>query len=170
MGGKNHAAPVVADEVDLAAEVIDQGEGVGGEGVEVVGTNDRRGGVAAQPWRDDAVGLGEVLEERDGGRRVIGEAVEEEERARVDRAADERVNLAERQRERGAGQPLMRCIHKSDQLQVEPVGHGYNGRHPHSSRGTRWRIALEGRQASKPCRRQCLRSAHKPWIPRILNE
>ena len=32
----------------------------------------RRGGVAAQPWRDDAVGLGEVLEERDGGRRVIG--------------------------------------------------------------------------------------------------
>jgi hypothetical protein len=49
------------------------------------------------------VGLGEVLEERDGGRRVIGEAVEEEERARVDRAADERVNLAERQRERGAG-------------------------------------------------------------------
>jgi hypothetical protein len=95
----------VADEVDLAAEVIDQGEGVGGEGVEVVGTDDRRGGVAAQPWRDDAVGLGEVLEERDGGRRVIGEAVEEEQRARVDRAADERVNLAERQRERGAGQP-----------------------------------------------------------------
>ena len=46
------------------------------------------------------MGLGEVLEERDGGRRVIGEAVEEEERARVDRAADERVNLAERQRER----------------------------------------------------------------------
>jgi hypothetical protein len=36
----------------------------------------------------------------------------------------ERVNLAERQRERGAGQPLMRCVHKSDQLQVEPVGHG----------------------------------------------
>ena len=32
----DHAAPVVADEVDLAAEVIDQGEGVGGEGVEVV--------------------------------------------------------------------------------------------------------------------------------------
>ena len=51
------------------------------------------------------MGLGEVLEERDGGRRVIGEAVEEEERARVDRAADERVNLAERQRERGAGEP-----------------------------------------------------------------
>ena len=127
-------------------------------------------GIAAQPWRNDAVGLGEVLEERDGGRRVIGEAVEEEERARVDRAADERVNLAERQRERGAGQPLMRCIHKSDKLQVEPVGHGHNERHPHSSRGTRWRIALEGRQASKPCRRQCLRSAHKPWIPRILNE
>ena len=49
-------------------------------------------------------GLGEVLEERDGGRRVIGEAVEEEERARVDRAAAERVYLAERQRERGAGQ------------------------------------------------------------------
>jgi hypothetical protein len=48
------------------------------------------------------VGLGEVLEERDGGRRAIGEVVEEEERARVDRAADERVNLAERQRERGA--------------------------------------------------------------------
>ena len=95
--------------------LIDQGEGVGGEGVEVVGTDDRRGGVAAQPWRNDAVGLGEVLEERDGGRRVIGEAVEEEERARVDRAADERVNLAERQRERGAGQPLMRCVHKSDQ-------------------------------------------------------
>lgn len=115
-GVGDHAAPVVADEVDLAAEVIDQGEGVGGEGVEVVGTDDRRGGVAAQPWRDDAVGLGEVLEERDGGRRVIGEAVEEEERARVDRAADERVNLAERQRERGAGQPLMRCVHKSDQL------------------------------------------------------
>jgi hypothetical protein len=45
----------VADEVDLAAEAIDQGEGVGGEGVEVVGTDDRRGGVAAQPWRDDAV-------------------------------------------------------------------------------------------------------------------
>jgi len=82
----------VADEVDLAVEAIDQGEGVGSEGVEVVGTDDRRGGVAAQPWRDDAVGLGEVLEERDGGRRVIGEAVEEEERARVDRAADERVN------------------------------------------------------------------------------
>jgi hypothetical protein len=38
------------------------------------------------------VGLGEVLKERDGGRRVIGEAVEEEERARVDRAADERMN------------------------------------------------------------------------------
>ena len=63
--------------------------------------------------------------------------MEEEERARADRAADERVNLAERQRERGAGQPLIRCVHKSDQLQVEPVGHGYNGRHPHSSRGTR---------------------------------
>ena len=168
-GVGDRAAPVVADEVDLAAEAIDQGEGVGGEGVEVVGTDDRRGGVAAQPWRDDAVGFAEVLEERDGGRRVIGEAVEEEERARVDRAADERVNLAERQRERGAGQPLMRCVHKSDQLQVEPVGHGYNERHPHSSRGTRWRIALEGRQASKPCQRQCLRSAHKPWIPRTLN-
>ena len=110
------ASPVVADEVNLVAEAIDQGEGVGGEGVEVVGTDDRRGGVAAQPWRDDAVGLGKVLEERDGGRRVIGEAVEEEERARVDRAADERMNLAERQRERGAGQPLMRCVHKSDQL------------------------------------------------------
>jgi hypothetical protein len=39
-----------------------------------------------------------------------------------------------------------------------------------SSRGTKWRMALEGRQASKPCQRQCLRSAHKPWIPRILNE
>jgi hypothetical protein len=116
------AAPVVADEVNLAAEAIDQGEGVGGEGVEVVGTDDRRGGVAAQPWRDNAVGLGEVLEKRDSGRRVIGEAVQEEERARVDRAADERVNLADRQRERGAGQPLMRCVHKSDQLQV------WNGR------------------------------------------
>ena len=130
-GVGDHAAPVVADEVDLAAEVIDQGEGVGGEGVEVVGTDDRRGGVAAQPWRDDTVGLGELLEERDGGRQVIGEAVEEEQRARVDRAADERVNLAERQRERGAGQPLIRCVHKSDQRQVEPVGHGYNERHPH---------------------------------------
>src|SRR5690349_17256113 len=96
-------------------------------------------------------------------------SVEEEQRARVDRAADEGVNLAERQRERGAGQPLMRCVHKSDQLQVEPVGHGYNGRHPHSSRGTRWRIARVGRQASTPCQRQCLRSAHKPWIPRTLN-
>ena len=126
------AAPVVADEVNLAAEAIDQGEGVGGECVEVVGTDDRRGGVAAQPWCDDAVCLGEVLEEWDGGRRVIGEAVEEEKRARVDRAADERVNLAERQRERGAGQPLMRCAHKSDQRQVEPVGHRYNERHPHS--------------------------------------
>ena len=38
------------------------------------------------------------------------------------------------------------------------------------SRGTGRRMALEGRQASKPCQRQCLRSAHKPWIPRILNE
>ncbi|HEV8429934.1 MAG TPA: hypothetical protein VGQ41_18680 [Pyrinomonadaceae bacterium] len=74
------AAPVVADEVDLAAKAIDQGEGVGGESVEVVGTDDRRRGVAAQPWRDDVVGLSEVLEERAGGRRVIGEAVEEEER------------------------------------------------------------------------------------------
>jgi hypothetical protein len=83
----------VADEIDLSAEAVDQGEGVGGEGVEVVGTDDRRRGVAAQPWRKDAVGLGEVLEERDGGRRVIGEAVEEEKRARVDRAADERVNV-----------------------------------------------------------------------------
>lgn len=82
-------------------------------------------------WRDDAVGLSEVIEERDGGRRVIGEAVEEEERARVDRAADERVNLAERQRERGAGQPLMQCVHKSDQRQVEPVGHGCHECHPH---------------------------------------
>ena len=164
------ASPVVADEVNLVAEAIDQGEGVGGEGVEVVGTDDRRGGVAAQPWRDDAVGLGEVLEERDGGRRVIGEAVEEEERARVDRAADERVNLAERQRERGADQLLMRCAHKSDQRQVDPVGHGYDERHPHGSRGTRWRRAREGRQASTPSRRQCLRSAHKPWIPRTLSE
>ena len=69
------------------------------------------------------MGLGEVLEERDGGRRVIGEAVEEEERARVERAADERVNLAERQRKRGASQALMLCVHKSDQLQVEPVSH-----------------------------------------------
>jgi hypothetical protein len=51
------AAPVVADEVNLAAEAIDQGEGVGGEGVEVVGTDDWRGGIAAQPWRDHAVGL-----------------------------------------------------------------------------------------------------------------
>ena len=105
-GVGDHAAPVVADEVDLAAEAIDPGEGIGGEGVEVVGTDDRRGGVAAQPWRNDAVGLGEVL----------AEAVEEEERARVDRAADERVNLAERQRERGAGRPLRRCVHKSAQL------------------------------------------------------
>ena len=40
---------------------------------------------------------------RFGGRRVIGKAVEEEERARVDHAADERVNFTERQRERGAG-------------------------------------------------------------------
>src|SRR5438093_9521236 len=95
-GVGDHAAPVVADEVDLAAEAIDQGEGVGGEGVEVVGTADGRGSVAAQPWRDDAVGLGKVLEERDGGRRVVGEAVEEEERARGDRAAEERVNLSER--------------------------------------------------------------------------
>jgi hypothetical protein len=62
----------VTDEVDLAAEAIDQGEGVGGEGVEVVGTDDRRGSVAAQPWRNDAVGLGKVLEERDGSRRVSG--------------------------------------------------------------------------------------------------
>ena len=45
----------------------------------------------------------------------IDDAVEKEQRARVDRAADERVNLAERQRERGAGQPLTRCVHKSDQ-------------------------------------------------------
>ena len=45
------------------------------------GPDDRRVGVAAQPWRNDA-GLGEVLEERDSGRRVIGQAVEEEERAR----------------------------------------------------------------------------------------
>ncbi len=81
------------------------------------------------------MGLGEVIEERDGGRRVIGEAVEEEDLARIDRAADERVNLAERQRERGAGQPLMRCIHKSDQLQVECVSHGCCERHPH---GAQW--------------------------------
>jgi hypothetical protein len=74
-GVGDHAAPVMADEVDLAVEAIDQGEGVGSEGVEVVGADDRRGSVAAQPWRDDAVGLGKVLEERDGGRRVIGEAV-----------------------------------------------------------------------------------------------
>jgi hypothetical protein len=103
------ASPVVADEVNLAAEAIDQGEGIGGEGVEVVGTDDRRGGVAAQPWRDDAVCLGEVLEEWDGGRRVIREAVEEEKRTGADRTADERVNLAERQRERGADQLLMQC-------------------------------------------------------------
>jgi len=133
-GVSDRAAPVVANQVNLAAEAIDQGDGVGGEGFEVVGTNDRRGGVAAQPWRDDAVGLGKVLEERDGGRRVIGEAVEEEERARVDRAADERVNLAERQRERAVGQPLMQSVHKSDQLQVEPVGHDYDERHPHRCR------------------------------------
>jgi hypothetical protein len=31
------------------------------------------------------------------------------------------VNLAERQRERGTGQPLMRCVHKLDQLQAEQV-------------------------------------------------
>jgi len=61
----------VADEVNLVAEAIDQGEGVGGEGVEVVGTDDRRGGVAAQPWRDDAVGFGEVLEGT--GRRSAGD-------------------------------------------------------------------------------------------------
>ena len=63
--------------------------------------------------------------ERGTGRRSAGdrEAVEEEERTRVDRAADERVNLTARQRERGAGQPLMR-VHKSDQLQVQPVRHG----------------------------------------------
>ena len=48
--------------------------------------------------------------------------------------ADERVNLAERQRERGAGQPLMRCVHKSDQLKVEPGSHDYDERHPHRSR------------------------------------
>ena len=52
---------------------------------------------------------------------MIGEAVEEEQRARIDRAADERVNLAERQRERGADQPLMRCVHKLDHLQAEQV-------------------------------------------------
>jgi hypothetical protein len=40
------------------------------------------------------------------------------------RAADQRVNLAERQRERGADQPLMRCVHKSGQLKVQRVGHG----------------------------------------------
>jgi hypothetical protein len=44
-----------------------------------------------------------VLEERDGGRRVIGEALEGEKCACLDRAADERVNFTERQRERGAG-------------------------------------------------------------------
>src|SRR5213592_1410224 len=37
--------------------------------------------------------------------------------------------LAERQRERGAGQPLMRCVHKSDQLEVEPGSHDYDERH-----------------------------------------
>jgi hypothetical protein len=44
--------------------------------------------------------------ERGTGRRSAGdrEAVEEKERTRVDRAADERVSLAERQQERGAGQ------------------------------------------------------------------
>ena len=72
--------------------------------------------------------------ERGTGRRSAGdrEAMEEEERTRVDRAANERVNLAERQQERGADQLLMRCAHKSDHRQVEPVGHRYNERHPHS--------------------------------------
>src|SRR5213082_3019034 len=115
-GVSDRAAPVVANQVDLAAEAIDQGEGVGGEGVEVVGTDDRRGSVAAQPWRNDAVCLGEVLEEWDGGRRVIREAVEEEKRTGADRTADERVNLAERQRERGADQLLMRCVHKLSEI------------------------------------------------------
>src|SRR5436190_1745545 len=48
--------------------------------------------------------------------------------------ASERMNLAERQRERGAGQPLMRCVHKSDQLQVEHGSHDYDERHPHRCR------------------------------------
>ncbi len=76
-GVGDRAAPVVADEIDLAAEATDQSDGVAGEGVEVVGTDNWRGRVAAQPWRDDTVGLGEVLKERGGGRRVIGEAMEE---------------------------------------------------------------------------------------------
>src|SRR4030095_3917391 len=109
--------------------------------------------------------------ERETGRRSAGdrEAVEEEERTRVDRAADERVNLTERQRERGTGQLLMRCVHKPDELQVEPVGHGKNERHPRSSRETRWRRARVGTQASTPCQRRCLRSTHKPCTPRTLN-
>src|SRR5207248_1892550 len=66
-------------------------------------------------------------------------------------------------------QPLMRCIHKSDQLPLQTVRHGYNERHPHSSPGTRWRRARVERQASTPCQRPCLRSAHRPWIPRTPN-
>src|SRR5205809_4160787 len=50
-----------------------------------------------------------------------------------------------------------------------PVGHGYDERHSHRSRETRWRRARVERQASTPCQRQCLRSGHKPCIPRTLN-
>src|SRR5439155_4174117 len=31
-------------------------------------------------------------------------------------------------------QPLMRCVHKSDQLEVEPGSHDYDERHPHRCR------------------------------------
>jgi hypothetical protein len=137
---------------------------------QVVGTDDRRGRVAAAARarqrdgsRRGARGTGRPLA-GDRGNRGGREAG-----ARIDGVADERVNLAERQRERGADQPLMRSVHKSEQRQVEPVGHGYDERHLHSSHGTRWRRAPVGRQASTPFQRQCLRSAHKPWIPRTLN-
>jgi hypothetical protein len=61
----------------------------------------------------------------------LAHAIEERRERAYDRAVlPERCGEAVL--ETGADQPLMRCVHKSGQLQVEPGSHGYDERHPHS--------------------------------------
>ena len=59
--------------------------------------------------------------------------------ARVDERGRESINSFAELKRRNVDtnrrrQPLMRCVHKSDQLEVEPGSHDYDERHPHRCR------------------------------------
>src|SRR5438034_6370998 len=58
---------------------------------------------------------------------------------RVDERGRESINFFSEPKRRNVDtnrrrQPLMRCVHKSVQLQVEPASHDYDERHPHRCR------------------------------------